>query len=108
MGLARPTLTIPAAASPSAAAPAPADVAVAGPGQVGFLFDESRCVECRTCEVACKATRHVEPGVHWRHVKEEWTGEYPTPAVSFFSLSCMQCAAPECLAACPAGAITQA
>ena len=69
-------------------------VAVPGPDQVGFLFDESRCVECRTCEVACKATRDVEPGVNWRHVKEESTGEYPTPAVSSFSLSCMHCAAP--------------
>ena len=57
--------------------------------------------------MACKATREVEPGVNWRHVKEEWTGEYPTPAVSYFSLSCMHCAAPECLAACPAGAITK-
>jgi anaerobic selenocysteine-containing dehydrogenase/Fe-S-cluster-containing dehydrogenase component len=106
-GLAQPKLTVPAAASPSAAAPPLPHVAVAGPGpgQVGFLFDEGRCVDCRTCEVACKATRDVEPGVNWRHVKEEWTGEYPTPAVSYFSLSCMHCAAPECLAACPAGAI---
>jgi len=103
--LTRPTSAIPAAASPSDTAPVPADKAVAGPEQVGFLFYESRCVECRTCEVACKATRDVEPGVHWRHVKEEWAGEYPALTRSFFSLACMHCAAPECLPACPTGAI---
>jgi len=112
-GLARPSSAIPAAASPSAgaasssaaASSAAASATAASPGQVGFLIDETRCVQCRTCEVACKATRDVEPGVHWRHVKEEWTGEYPTPAVSFFSLSCLHCAEPECLTACPTGAI---
>ncbi len=103
--LPRPSFAIPAAASPADTVAAPAEVAVAGPGQVGFLIDEGRCVQCRTCEVACKAIRDVEPGLHWRHVKEEWRGAYPDVACSFFTLSCMHCAAPECLAACPTGAI---
>ena len=84
-----------------------ASAAPTAPGQVGFLFDESRCVKCRTCEVACKAARDVEPGVHWRQITEEWSGEYPQVGVSYFSASCLHCAEPSCAATCPSGAISK-
>ena len=73
--------------------------------QLGFYIDVSRCIQCRTCEVACKITRHVEPGIKWRRVVETWAGEFPHVTRSFFSKSCMHCAQPACVAACPTGAI---
>ncbi|OGO15632.1 MAG: hypothetical protein A2Z02_07020 [Chloroflexi bacterium RBG_16_48_7] len=75
--------------------------------QYGFYFDEGRCVQCRTCEVACKSAHDIEPGVKWRQVFETWGGKYPDITRVFFSQSCMHCAKPACAEACPTGAISK-
>lgn len=75
------------------------------PVQRGFIYDESRCVRCRTCEAACKGTRNTEPGLHWRRVLETWQGEFPDVGRTFLSLSCLHCAEPACMSVCPTGAI---
>ena len=75
--------------------------------QSGIYFDESRCVDCRTCETACKSARNVEPGVRLIRVTENWKGNYPDVTLSFFTLSCMHCAKPSCAEACPTGAISK-
>ncbi len=73
--------------------------------QYGFYFDETRCIQCRTCELACKSAHNVEPGVKWRRVIETWGGNYPDVTRTFFSLACMHCEKPACVAVCPTGAI---
>jgi anaerobic dimethyl sulfoxide reductase subunit B (iron-sulfur subunit) len=75
--------------------------------QYAFYFDADRCVQCRTCEVACKSTRNVEPGVRWMRVIEIPSGVYPDVTMSFFALACMHCAKPACIEACAAGAISK-
>lgn len=75
--------------------------------QYCFYYDADRCVQCRTCEVACKSIRNVEPGLKWRRVVETLGGEFPNVTRTFFSLTCMHCGKPACLAACPTGAITK-
>lgn len=75
------------------------------PEQYGFYYDAGRCIQCRTCEVACKNTRDVEPGVKLRRVIETWDGSYPDVTVAFFSLACMHCEKPACASFCPTGAI---
>jgi anaerobic dimethyl sulfoxide reductase subunit B (iron-sulfur subunit) len=75
--------------------------------QYGFYFDADRCVMCRACEMACKSTRNLEPGVRWRKVVEIWEGEFPDVSRTFVSLSCLHCAEPACIDACPNGAITK-
>ena len=75
------------------------------PGRRGFYYDQTRCIACRTCELACKTANAVERGVSWRRITEEWTGAYPNTTRTFFSLACMHCAQPACVAACPTGAI---
>ena len=75
--------------------------------QYGFYFDAERCVNCHTCEVACKAVRDIEPGVHWRKTVEIWGGEFPDVTRTFVSMSCLQCAEPSCVAACQNGAISK-
>jgi len=75
--------------------------------QYGFYYDVDRCVQCRTCETACKSIRNVEPGLKWRRVVETWGGEFPNVTRTFFSLACMHCGKPACLAVCPTGAISK-
>jgi anaerobic dimethyl sulfoxide reductase subunit B (iron-sulfur subunit) len=73
--------------------------------QYGFYFDESRCIQCRTCEMSCKSAHNVEPGVKLRHVLDTWKGQFPDVTHTFFSLACMHCEQPACVAVCPTGAI---
>jgi DMSO reductase iron-sulfur subunit len=75
--------------------------------QYGFYFDEGRCIQCHTCELACKSTHNLEPGIKWRRVIETWDGNYPNITRTFFSLSCMHCENPPCIPACPTGAISK-
>ncbi len=75
--------------------------------QYGFCYDVSRCIQCRTCEVACKSAHDIEPGIQWRNVIEKWEGEFPNVTRTFFSLACMHCASPACMAVCPTGAISK-
>lgn len=75
--------------------------------QYGFLYDLNRCVQCRTCEVACKSVRNVEPGIHWRQVTDTWDGEFPHVTRIFLSQACRHCGKPVCVTACPTGAITK-
>ena len=72
--------------------------------QLGFYFDQTRCMSCNACTVACKDWNQVEPGlVHW---SEQFTYE---KGGKFFPLSvgCNHCADPACLTACSQGAITK-
>jgi anaerobic dimethyl sulfoxide reductase subunit B (iron-sulfur subunit) len=75
--------------------------------QYGFYFDEGRCIQCRTCEAACKNTRNLEQGVNWRRVIDIWEGKFPDIRRKFFSLACMHCERPACAEVCTAGAITK-
>jgi anaerobic dimethyl sulfoxide reductase subunit B (iron-sulfur subunit) len=75
--------------------------------QYGFYYDADRCIQCRTCEVACKSVHNTEPEVKWRRVTETWDGDYPNVTRAFFSLACMHCNEPACAAVCPTGAISK-
>lgn len=76
--------------------------------QLGFFFDQSRCVGCLTCVIACQEWHQVPAGpVAWRRVITLHEGRYPDPWMAHLSLACNHCEAPPCLDACPAGAITK-
>lgn len=75
--------------------------------QYGFYFDTDRCIQCRTCEVACQALHNIEPGAKWRRVIQTWSGEFPDVKTVYFSLACMHCGQPACVAVCPTGAISK-
>lgn len=79
----------------------------ATPRQVGFSFDADLCIECHTCELACKGTHDLEPGVRWRTVAEERYGSYPDLRRAFLSSACRHCPEPACAAVCPTRAITK-
>jgi len=74
--------------------------------QMGFYFDQTRCVGCLTCIVACKDWHDVPAGpASWRWLKTIEKGQYPELFVAFLSLSCLHCQQPGCIPACPAHAI---
>jgi anaerobic dimethyl sulfoxide reductase subunit B (iron-sulfur subunit) len=76
--------------------------------QWGFYFDQSRCVGCHACSIACKDWHDVDAGsVQWRKITSRERGTYPAVFLSYLSLSCNHCEQPACAQACPAGAIAK-
>lgn len=82
--------------------------------RLAFHFDASACSGCKACQVACKDKNDLPVGVNWRRVIEyggggwrpEGTLMVPVNVFAYqVSLSCMHCAEPACMAACPAAAI---
>ena len=76
--------------------------------QLGFYFDQTRCIGCEACVVACKDWNDVPPGpASWRRISTVEKGKYPNPIVAHLSNACYHCAEPSCVVVCPAGAITK-
>ncbi len=75
--------------------------------QYGFYIHTDRCIQCHSCEVACKSWNEIELGIRWRRVVDFWSGEFPEAANQTISLSCMHCEKPACLAICPEDAISK-
>ncbi len=74
--------------------------------QYAFYFDQTRCMGCNACTVACKDWNQVEPGpARWRRLRVTERGVFPTLSVFNLVMGCNHCANPACLAACPVGAI---
>ncbi len=76
--------------------------------QLGFYFDQTRCIGCETCVVACKDWNDVPAGpASWRRISTLEKGKYPHPVVTFLSNACYHCAEASCVSVCPAGAISK-
>lgn len=73
--------------------------------QLGFVLDQSRCIGCHACTIACKAENDVPLGSFRTWVKYVEEGEFPTVRRSFAVLRCNQCSAAPCVAICPTGAL---
>lgn len=88
---------------------------------MAILNDLTKCLGCRSCQVACKAWNHL-PGQQTRnegsyenplHLSDQtWTRlcfyenqEENRPAWVFSKRQCMHCLEPACVAACPVGAM---
>ena len=72
--------------------------------QYAFYFDQTRCMSCNSCTVACKDWNQVEPGpVAWRKqfTYEKDGGFFP------LSMGCNHCEEPACKNVCPYNAISK-
>jgi anaerobic dimethyl sulfoxide reductase subunit B len=69
-----------------------------------FFVDTTKCINCRTCEVACKDANGGRKGVRLRRVRTYEGGEFPKVYAYNVSMSCNHCEDPACLKSCPAGA----
>jgi anaerobic dimethyl sulfoxide reductase subunit B (iron-sulfur subunit) len=73
-----------------------------------FYFDQSRCIGCNTCVVACKDWNAVNPGpANWRRLTVKEEGVFPNVSVFNLVISCYHCKNPACVRACASGAISK-
>lgn len=56
-----------------------------------FYFDSSRCVACKTCQVACKKKNDLPIGINYRAVTSYEVGEFPTAKMYHISHTCNHC-----------------
>ena len=74
--------------------------------QLGFYFDQSRCIGCYTCAVACKDWHDIEGGQpSWIKITTIEQGDFPHVSMSHLFSTCLHCADPLCIKACPVNAI---
>ncbi len=70
-----------------------------------YLFDATRCIDCRACMVACSVENNIP-----MNKTRIWVagvglkGEYPNLGRASMVYHCMHCEHPDCVSACPVGA----
>jgi anaerobic dimethyl sulfoxide reductase subunit B (iron-sulfur subunit) len=73
-------------------------------GQLAFYVDTTKCINCRTCEIACKDFNNSAVGQRIRKVRVFEGGEFPKIFAYNISMSCNHCEDPICARHCPTGA----
>ncbi len=75
--------------------------------QYRFHFDMTKCIGCRSCEVACNEQNGNPADLHWRRIGEIEGGVYPDTQRHYLSMGCNHCLDPDCLRGCPVNAYTK-
>ena len=76
--------------------------------QYGFYIDQTRCIGCFTCAVACKDWHDIDAGPeNWMRIIINEKGEFPNLSLSYLAVACNHCADPPCIKVCPTNAITK-
>ena len=75
--------------------------------QYRFHFDMTKCIGCRSCEVACNEQNGNPADIKWRRVGELEGGVYPDTQRSYLSMGCNHCLDADCLKGCPVDAYTK-
>jgi Fe-S-cluster-containing dehydrogenase component/formate-dependent nitrite reductase membrane component NrfD len=71
----------------------------------GFVIDQTRCIGCHACTVACKEENGVPLGAFRTWVKYVEKGEYPNTRRHFAVLRCNHCDNAPCVTICPTVAL---
>lgn len=80
---------------------------MAASGQLAFYVDATKCINCKTCEVACKDFNDAAVGRRIRKVRTFEGGEFPRVFAYNVSMACNHCEDPMCVKHCPAKAYTK-
>ena len=73
--------------------------------QYGFVIDQTACIGCHACTVACKTEHDVPLGVNRTWVKYIESGTWPDTKRSFSVMRCNHCSDAPCVSICPTGAL---
>jgi Fe-S-cluster-containing dehydrogenase component len=71
----------------------------------GFVIDQTRCIGCHACTVACKSENDVPVGDFRTWVKYTEIGTFPTVRRHFSVLRCNHCTNAPCVTICPVNAL---
>ena len=71
----------------------------------GFLYDQTTCVGCNACQMACKDKNNLEKGMFFRRVDTLETEIDGVKTWVHYSGACNHCKDPACMKACPTGAM---
>ncbi len=69
--------------------------------QYRFHFDMTKCVGCRSCEVACNEQNGNPADLRWRRIGEIEGGTWPNTERYYLSMGCNHCLTADCLRGCP-------
>ena len=75
--------------------------------QYRFHFNMTKCIGCRSCEVACNEQNGNPAGIQWRRIGELESGSYPDTHRHYLSMGCNHCLDAECLRGCPVNAYSK-
>ena len=76
--------------------------------QYGIYFDQTRCMGCFTCVVACRDWHDVPAGpASYIRLTTLEKGRCPELFVAFLPTFCYHCQNPACMDACPEDAVTK-
>jgi formate dehydrogenase iron-sulfur subunit len=75
--------------------------------QYRFHFDMTKCIGCRSCEVACNEQNGNPADINWRRVGELEGGIYPDTMRHYLSMGCNHCLDADCVKGCPVDAYTK-
>ena len=79
-----------------------------GPGeQYRFHFNMTKCIGCRSCEIACNEQNGNPAEIRWRRIGEIEGGTYPDTSRHYLSMGCNHCLDADCLKGCPVDAYTK-
>jgi Fe-S-cluster-containing dehydrogenase component len=74
---------------------------VNGQHQWAMVIDQSKCIGCGYCTLACQAHNDINPDIQWNRLQV--TGEVNNKTV-FLPRPCMQCTKAPCVEVCPVNA----
>ncbi len=75
--------------------------------QYRFHFNMTKCIGCRSCEIACNEQNGNPTDIRWRRMGEIEGGIYPDTHRHYLSMGCNHCVDPDCLRGCPVNAYTK-
>jgi formate dehydrogenase iron-sulfur subunit len=75
--------------------------------QYRFHFDMTKCIGCRSCEVACNEQNGNPADIKWRRIGELEGGTYPDTQRTYLSMGCNHCLDADCVKGCPVDAYTK-
>ncbi len=75
--------------------------------QYRFHFNMTKCIGCRSCEIACNEQNGNPADILWRRIGEIEGGTYPDTKRHYLSMGCNHCLDADCIKGCPVDAYTK-